>query len=156
MDGYAMASACTRRASVEKPLTLRVEGIIAAGDSSVWIFRDEADLIAYSCFTDVVKCAGIKFCRDEGQAAPGSTSYGRDIALSKKGILPYVEIIIDARFPPTLVGGVEEWVFGGLCKTRRRYSPAVCLFQGSSTHSDHETSTFKLSSTTRRRGLGKE
>jgi hypothetical protein len=54
-----VASACMRRASVEKPLILRVEGIIAAGDSSVRIPRDEVDLIACSCFTDVVKYAGI-------------------------------------------------------------------------------------------------
>src|SRR3954454_13611173 len=55
MDGYAVASACTRGASTEKPITLRVEGIIAAGDSSVRRFRDEVALLAYGCFTDGVK-----------------------------------------------------------------------------------------------------
>jgi hypothetical protein len=55
MDGYAVASASTRGTSVEKPLALRVEGIIAGDDGSVWGFRAETDLIAYGCFTDVVK-----------------------------------------------------------------------------------------------------
>jgi hypothetical protein len=49
-----------RGALVEEPLILRVEVIIAAGDSSVRILRDVVDLIACSCFTDVVKCAWIK------------------------------------------------------------------------------------------------
>jgi molybdopterin biosynthesis enzyme len=45
IDGYAVASAYTRGASVEKPLALRVEGIIAAGGGSVRRFRDETDLM---------------------------------------------------------------------------------------------------------------
>jgi molybdopterin molybdotransferase len=111
MDGYAVASACTRGASAEKPLALRVEGIIAAGDSSVRRFRDEADLLAYGCFTNVVEGAGIKFCRDEDHTASDSTSYDGDIGLSKKDIPPCVEIMTGARFPPPFVDGGKEWVF---------------------------------------------
>jgi hypothetical protein len=71
MDDYTVASASTRGASVEKPLALRVEGIIAAGDGSVRRFRDEMDLIAYGCFTDVVK-----WCRDKVLQGRRSSRFG--------------------------------------------------------------------------------
>lgn len=108
IDGYVVASACMRGASVKKPLALRVEGIIVAGDGSVRRFRDETNLIAYGCFTDVVKGAGIKFCKDEDQAASDSTSYDGDIALSKKDVPPCVEIMTGARFPSTFVDGGKD------------------------------------------------
>jgi hypothetical protein len=102
IDDCTVASVCTRGASVEKPLAPRVERIIAAGGSSMRRFRDETDLIAYGCFTDVVKGAGIKFCKDEDQATSDSTSYG-GIALSKKDVPLCVEIMTGARFPSTFV-----------------------------------------------------
>jgi hypothetical protein len=58
MKSAVHASVLERKTT--RPLILKAEGIIAAGDNSVRIFRDEVDLIASSCFTDVVKCAWIK------------------------------------------------------------------------------------------------
>jgi len=129
IDGYAVASACMLGALVEKPLALRMDGIIVADNGCGWRFRDETDLIAYGCFTDVVK-GGMKFCKDEGQAASDSTSYDGDIALSKKDVAPCVEIMTGARFPQTFVDGGKERMFDDLRKTRRRYSIAVYLSRG--------------------------
>jgi hypothetical protein len=102
-------------------------------------FREETDLIAYGCFTDVVNGAGITFCRDGDQAASDSTSYDGDIALLKKDIPPCVEIMIGTRFPSTFVDRGKEWMFDGLRKTRRRYSTAVYLSWG-------ELGSFRLRS----------
>ncbi|KAK5105736.1 hypothetical protein LTR62_002324 [Meristemomyces frigidus] len=86
MDGYAVQSASTLHASPETPFVMRVEGIVAAGDSSVKTFGNQ-------------NCTS-KRRRTDGE---WMDSHGE--------FTPCVEIMTGARFPALYVEGGTTWNF---------------------------------------------
>ena len=63
-----------RGVSVERPIVLRVDGIIAAGDRSMRSFRDDTDLAAQGRVGYVMKDVGAKRAIDMDQSDLDSTS----------------------------------------------------------------------------------
>lgn len=112
MDGYAVASVCTRGASIDRPVVLRVQGIIAAGDTGIRRFRDGVSLAALGRDGNVMMDAATNGGRDVDQFDLISTSeFGDTTTLSEVDIPPCIEIVRGAQFPPAFVDGAKQWVF---------------------------------------------
>lgn len=111
MDGYAVASACTHGASAERPVVLRVGGVIAAGDRSVRKWGDDIPSATRSCLDNLLKDARTKLDMDADQSDIDSAWDFGSTAVSKIDIPPCIEVMTGARFPPTFVDGGKEWVF---------------------------------------------
>ena len=88
MDGFAVVSSTAADASTAEPVVLSVEGIVAAGDTSVQMLE----------------------CQDAGlnHASLEVSNEGLDRA---HRFPPCVEIMTGARFPPSFLEGGKEWVF---------------------------------------------
>ena len=86
MDGYAVQSTSTWQASKEKPFVMRVEGIVAAGDSSIRTARDEE------------RTAKPRWKDETGMHAHGKPA-------------PCVEIMTGARFPGLYIEDGVTWNF---------------------------------------------
>lgn len=111
MDGLALASACTLGASAERPVVLRVEEIVAAGDSHVRRFRDNADLAVQGYGANVVKDVRIRLSMNGDPLEVDSTSDCGASTTPAVEISPCVEVMTGARFSQTFVGGRKEWMF---------------------------------------------